>query len=95
MPLQCRLQEPRPPLAYEVRRQKTNPLQYWAIFYDTQEPIIPKEQWERVQELRQNKRRNTISVNLLHKKSLSPMKESSAGISLILRNYFLINLGLS
>ncbi len=45
--------------SYKLKKKLDNPKENWAIFYDTQEPIIPKEQWERVQELRQNKRRNT------------------------------------
>lgn len=45
--------------SYKLKKRLENPKENWAIFYDTQEPIISKEQWERVQELRQNKRRNT------------------------------------
>ncbi|MBQ4518277.1 MAG: recombinase family protein [Clostridia bacterium] len=45
--------------SYKLKKKLDNPKENWAIFYDTQEPIISKEQWERVQELRQNKRRNT------------------------------------
>ncbi len=45
--------------SYKLKKQLQNPKENWAIFYDTQEPIISKEQWERVQELRQNKRRHT------------------------------------
>ncbi len=45
--------------SYKLKKKLENPKENWAIFYDTQEPIISKEQWERVQELRQNKRRNT------------------------------------
>lgn len=45
--------------SYKLKKQLQNPKENWAIFYDTQEAIISKEQWERVQELRQNKRRNT------------------------------------
>lgn len=45
--------------SYKLKKQFENPKENWAIFYDTQEPIVSKEQWERVQELRSNKRRNT------------------------------------
>ncbi len=45
--------------SYKLKKRMENSKENWAIFYDTQEPIISKEQWERVQELRQNKRRNT------------------------------------
>lgn len=45
--------------SYKLKKKLDNPKENWAVFYDTQEPIIAKEQWERVQELRQNKRRNT------------------------------------
>lgn len=45
--------------SYKLKKKLENPKENWAIFYDTQEPIITKEQWERVQELRQSKRRNT------------------------------------
>lgn len=45
--------------SYKLKKKLENPKENWAIFYDTQEPIISKEQWERVQELRQSKRRNT------------------------------------
>ena len=45
--------------SYKLKKRIENPKENWAIFYDTQEPIISKEQWERVQELRQSKRRNT------------------------------------
>lgn len=45
--------------SYKLKKRLENPKENWAIFYDTQEPIISKEQWERVQELRKNKRRNT------------------------------------
>ncbi len=45
--------------SYKLKKKLDNPKENWAIFYDTQEPIISKEQWERVQELRHNKRRNT------------------------------------
>ncbi len=45
--------------SYKLKKKLDNPKENWAIFYDTQEPIISKEHWERVQELRQNKRRNT------------------------------------
>ncbi len=45
--------------SYKLKKKLDNPKENWAIFYDTQEPIISKEQWERVQELRQSKRRNT------------------------------------
>lgn len=45
--------------SYKLKKRLENPKENWAVFYDTQEPIIPKEQWERVQELRKNKRRNT------------------------------------
>lgn len=45
--------------SYKLKKKLENPKENWAIFHDTQEPIISKEQWERVQELRQNKRRNT------------------------------------
>ncbi len=45
--------------SYKLKKRLENPKENWAIFYDTQESIIPKEQWERVQELRKNKRRNT------------------------------------
>ena len=45
--------------SYKLKKKLENPKENWAIFYDTQEPIISKEQWERVQELRQHKRRNT------------------------------------
>ena len=45
--------------SYKLKKKLENPKENWVIFYDTQEPIISKEQWERVQELRQSKRRNT------------------------------------
>jgi len=45
--------------SYKLKKKLENPKENWAIFYDTQEPIISKEHWERVQELRQSKRRNT------------------------------------
>ena len=45
--------------SYKLKKKLDNPKENWAIFNDTQEPIISKEQWERVQELRKNKRRNT------------------------------------
>ncbi len=45
--------------SYKLKKKLDNPKENWAIFCDTHEPIIAKEQWERVQELRQNKRRNT------------------------------------
>lgn len=45
--------------SYKLKKHLENAKENWAVFYDTQEPIISKEQWERVQELRQNKRRNT------------------------------------
>lgn len=45
--------------SYKLKKKLENPKENWAIFYGTQEPIISKEQWERVQELRQSKRRNT------------------------------------
>ena len=45
--------------SYKLKKKLENPKENWAIFYDTQEPIISKEQWKRVQELRQSKRRNT------------------------------------
>ena len=45
--------------SYKLKKKLDNPKENWAIFYDTQEPIISKEQWERVQELRQNERQNT------------------------------------
>lgn len=45
--------------SYKLKKRLENPKENWAIFYDTQEPIVSKEQWERVQELRKNKRRNT------------------------------------
>ena len=47
--------------SYKLKKQLENPKENWAIFYDTQEPIVSKERWERVQELRSNKRRNTKS----------------------------------
>lgn len=45
--------------SYKLKKKLENPKENWAIFYDTQEPIISKEQWKLVQELRQSKRRNT------------------------------------
>lgn len=41
--------------SYKLKKRLENSKENWAIFYDTQEPIIPKEQWERVQELLKNK----------------------------------------
>ena len=45
--------------SYKLKKKLENPKENRAVFHGTQEPIIEKEQWERVQELRQNKRRNT------------------------------------
>ncbi len=45
--------------SYKLKKRLENDKENMAVFYDTQEPIISKEQWERVQELRKNKRRNT------------------------------------
>lgn len=45
--------------SHKLKKRLENSPENQKIFYDTQEPIISKEQWELVQELRKNKRRNT------------------------------------
>lgn len=45
--------------SYKFKKRIDNPKDQWLIFEDTQPAIIEKGQWERVQELRGNKRRPT------------------------------------
>ena len=37
--------------SHRPKKNLDNRKENWAVFYDTQAPIIPREQWERVQEL--------------------------------------------
>lgn len=43
--------------SYKLKKRLPNDPENMFILPDTQEPIIPQEQWDRVQELRKNKRR--------------------------------------
>ena len=43
--------------SYKLKKRLPNDPENMFIMPDTQEPIIPQEQWDRVQELRKNKRR--------------------------------------
>lgn len=45
--------------SYKLKKRIPNALEDMFILPDTQEAIVPKEQWDRVQELRQHKRRMT------------------------------------
>ena len=45
--------------SYKLKKRIPNALEDMFILPDTQEAIVPKEQWDRVQELRQHKRRIT------------------------------------
>ena len=45
--------------SYKLKKRIPNALEDMFILPDTQEGIVPKEQWDRVQELRQHKRRMT------------------------------------
>ena len=45
--------------SYKLKKRIPNALEDMFILPDTQETIVPKEQWDRVQELRQHKRRMT------------------------------------
>lgn len=45
--------------SYKSKKKLHNAPEKWKIFPDTHEAIIDKETWERVQELRQQRRRNT------------------------------------
>ena len=45
--------------SYKLKKRIPNALEDIFILPDTQEAIVPKEQWDRVQELRQHKRRMT------------------------------------
>ena len=45
--------------SYKSKKRVQNPPEKWKVFPDTHPAIIDKETWERVQELRKNKRRPT------------------------------------
>ena len=45
--------------SYKDHKKIDNPIEDWLIFEDVHEQIITKEQWDKAQELRSNKRRNT------------------------------------
>ena len=45
--------------SYKLKKRIPNAMEDMFILPDTQEAIVPKEQWDRVQELRQHKRRMT------------------------------------
>ncbi len=46
-------------VSYKVHKRIEHPVEEYQIIPNTQEPIIQEEEWLRVQELRNNKRRNT------------------------------------
>lgn len=48
-------------ISYKVHKRIPNNKSEWQIIPNTQEPIIDEATWERVQELRKNRRRNTAT----------------------------------
>ena len=48
-------------ISYKIHKRLPNDESEWQIIPNTQEAIIDETTWERVQELRKNRRRNTAT----------------------------------